>query len=302
MERVAIYCRLSKEDIDKLKKGDDSGSIQNQKTLLLDYAKKQNWSVYDVFSDDDYSGTDQSRPEWNRMIKAAKMRKFDIVLCKTQSRFTREVVIVEQYIHTLFPIWNIRFISIVDHIDTKIKGNKKARQINALINEWYVEDLSLNVRTVYKQKMKVGEYLGAYAPYGYKKDSKNKYKLVVDEEAANVVKDIFNMALEGKSIKAICDSLTSKGIIPPSLYKLKGTYSNEQHLKWSTTTVNRILHNEMYLGDMVQHKAEKLDYKSKKIIAIPKKDWIIVRNTHDAIIQKELFDEVQRVLDKRKKR
>ena len=132
--RVAIYCRLSEEDRNKQSETDDSNSIQNQKSMLLQYSLEHGWEVYNIYSDDDYTGSDRRRPEFNRLLEDAKNRKFDIVLCKTQSRFTRELELVEKYIHGLFPIWGIRFISIVDNADTANKGNKKSRQINGLVN------------------------------------------------------------------------------------------------------------------------------------------------------------------------
>lgn len=310
MDRVAIYCRLSKEDLYKLKKGDESGSIQNQKKVLIDYALKQDWSIYQIYCDEDYSGTDNERPEWNQMIKEAKAGQFDIILCKTQSRFTRDIEMVEKYFHTLFPLWNIRFVSVVDHIDTNAEGNKKVRQINALINEWYVEDLSKNIRAVYKRKMREGEYLGAYPPYGYMKDIHNKYKFIIDDEAATVVRYIFQAAMEGNSILSICTYLSKNEVPTPTQYKCmkyqdiqkdKSTINIKGCVKWSTTTVNRILHNEVYLGDMIQHKVEKLNYKSKKTIQVPKEEWIIVKNTHEAIIDKETFEQVQRLLLEKRK-
>ncbi len=140
--KAAVYCRLSEEDRNKQFETDDSKSIQNQKTMLLQYAMEQGWELYNIYSDDDYTGSDRRRPEFNRLLKDAEAHKFDIVLCKTQSRFTRELELVEKYIHGLFPIWGIRFISIVDNADTANKGNKKSRQINGLVNEWYLEDMS----------------------------------------------------------------------------------------------------------------------------------------------------------------
>ena len=140
--KAAIYCRLSEEDRNKQFETDDSNSIQNQKTMLIQYTVEQGWELYDIYSDDDYTGSDRKRPEFNRLLADAEKRKFDIILCKTQSRFTRELELVEKYIHGLFPIWGIRFISIVDNADTANKGNKKSRQINGLVNEWYLEDMS----------------------------------------------------------------------------------------------------------------------------------------------------------------
>lgn len=141
--KVAIYCRLSEEDRNKQHETDDSNSIQNQKSMLIQYVLEQGWEVYNIYSDDDYTGSDRRRPEFNKLLNDAEHRKFDIILCKTQSRFTRELELVEKYIHGLFPIWGIRFISIVDNADTANKGNKKSRQINGLVNEWYLEDNSI---------------------------------------------------------------------------------------------------------------------------------------------------------------
>lgn len=168
--KVAIYCRLSEEDRNKQHETDDSNSIQNQKSMLIQYVLEQGWEVYNIYSDDDYTGSDRRRPEFNKLLNDAEHRKFDIILCKTQSRFTRELELVEKYIHGLFPIWGIRFISIVDNADTANKGNKKSRQINGLVNEWYLEDMSENIRSVLTDRRKNGFHIGAFALYGYKKD------------------------------------------------------------------------------------------------------------------------------------
>lgn len=151
--KAAIYCLLSEEDRDK-RTGEDSVSIQNQKTMLTDYAISQGWEIYGIYSDDDYAGADRNRPEFKRLIEDARRRKFDIVLCKTQSRFTRELEIVEKYIHGLFPLWGIRFVSIVDGADTDIGGNKKSRQINGLINEWYLRTCRKTLRACLQRSVK----------------------------------------------------------------------------------------------------------------------------------------------------
>ena len=131
--KTAIYCRLSEEDRNKSNRNDDSISIQNQKSMLIQYAIDQGWEIYDIYSDDDYTGSDRNRPQFKRLLIDAQAQKFNIVLCKTQSRFTRELELVEKYIHGLFPVWGIRFVSIVDNADTENKGNKKSRQINGLV-------------------------------------------------------------------------------------------------------------------------------------------------------------------------
>ena len=185
--KVAIYCRLSEEDKNK-SDSVDSESIQNQKSMLIQFAMDRNWEIYNIYSDDDYTGADRNRPEFKKLLADAENRKFDVVLCKTQSRFTRELEMVEKYIHGLFPYWGIRFVSIVDNADTDNKGNKKSRQINGLINEWYLEDLSDNIKSVLTNKRKQGYYIGSTALYGYRKDPDKKGHLIIDEEAAEIVR------------------------------------------------------------------------------------------------------------------
>ncbi len=303
---AALYLRLSKEDIDKMNKGDDSESIKNQRLLLTDEAIKRGFVVGDVYSDDDYSGTDSTRPAFNRLIEDAKMKKFHVVLCKTQSRFTRDMEIAEKYIHRVFPLLGIRFIGVVDHVDTDIKGNKKARQINALVNEWYVEDLSENIKAVYQSKMRQGQYLGSFALYGYVKDSEDHHKLVIDEEAAEVVRKIYRYCLEGYGAQNICYKLQEEEILTPADYKRsKGMkfytplqsegYATKYRL-WSPTTVKKILTNEMYIGTLVQGRERKVSYKSKKVVAVPKEDWIRVPDNHEPIITKEDFYKAQEML------
>lgn len=308
MNKAAIYCRLSKEDQDKLKEGDDSVSIQNQKMLLIDYALENEFAVHDIYSDDDFKGFDRDRPEFNRMLIDAKLKKFDIIICKTQSRFTRDMELVERYIHGMFPLLGIRFIGVVDHVDTNIKGNKKARQINGLINEWYSEDLSENIRSVYRKKMEKGEFLGAFASFGYKKDPENKYRLIIDEPAAEIVRKIFSYSLQGYGNRQTCKKLQEEGIPTPCEYKA-ASGSRYQHSKkisystqygiWGANTIRRILTNRMYIGDMVQGRERKISYKSKKVVQVPKDEWIIVPNCHEPIIDKDTFELVQRLTQSR---
>ncbi len=308
-EKVAIYCRLSKEDEDKINKGDDSESIQNQKLLLVDYAMAQDWSVHKIYSDDDRKGFDRERPAFNQLLKDAENGLFNIVLCKHQSRFTRDMELAERYLNREFDSWGIRFVSIVDHVDTNIKGTKKARQINSLVNEWYSEDLSNSIKRVFESKMKAGKFLGAYACYGYIKDPKDKHKLIIDDEAASVVREIFRLYLQGNGSYKISAILTERGVPTPSTYKeLKGInlktpnsgkYSTTYGV-WALNTVRRILTNKMYLGHMVQGKEKKVSYKSKKVKAVPKDEHIIVENTHTAIIDEKTFYTVQSLMDKKR--
>lgn len=303
LERVAIYCRLSKEDRDKLQREDDSESIQNQKLLLTEYAYEHGYSIADYYCDDDYSGLDKNRPAFNRLIKDAKNNKFSVILCKNQSRFTRDMELVEHYIHGLFPLLGIRFVGIVDHVDTGDKGNKKSRQINGLINEWYCEDISDNVRSVLLAKMKDGQFIGSFAPYGYKKNPNNKNELLVNEETALVVKDIYSMFIDGKSIGQICETLDKKKIKTPLEYReaLKEREGKIPRV-WRKNTVREILLNQTYIGNLVQGKTYKESYKSRKQIVKPESEWIIIPKTHEAIIDEKTFYIAKSLIKENKRR
>jgi len=215
--------------------------------------------------------------------------------------------LVERYIHHDFLLWGIRFVAVVDNVDTDIKGNKKARQINGLINEWYLEDLSENIRMVFDHKRKSGQYIGGFPVYGYQKDPVDKNKLVVDPEPAEVVRRIFGFCLQGNGKQHIAHLLNDDGLPNPTKYKqMKGLgyvngFEKNDYGLWNRTSVGRILRNRMYLGDMVQGCRKKVSYKSGKILSLPKEEWIIVEGTHEAIIDRETFEAVGRMLDSRTK-
>lgn len=304
--KVAIYCRLSEEDRNKQFETDDSGSIQNQKAMLLQYAMEQGWELYNVYSDDDYAGSDRRRPEFNRLLQDAEQHRFDIVLCKTQSRFTRELELVEKYIHGLFPIWGIRFISIVDNADTANKGNKKSRQINGLVNEWYLEDMSDNIRSVLTNRRRNGFHIGAFALYGYQKDPDQKGHLIIDEEAAAVVREVFTLFSQGYGKTAIARMLNDRGIPNPTEYKrLHGLRYQQPKKKnstlWKYFAISAMLTNEIYIGNMVQGKYGSISYKTKQNRPRPKEEWYRVEGTHEPIIDRELWDRVQALVAQRAK-
>ncbi len=235
------------------------------------------------------------------MIEAAKQKKFQIILCKSQSRFTRDMELVEKYIHGLFPIWGIRFIAVADNADTEVKGNKKARQINGLVNEWYLEDLSENVRMVFDLKRKEGKYIGGFPIYGYRKDPADKNHIIPDPEAAEVVRQIYQWSLEGHGRQNIAYLLNQRGIPNPTRYKVERGWTCNHPVKndfglWNKVTVGRILSNEMYTGVMIQGRRRKVSYKSKVVIDTPESEWYRVEGTHEAIIDRATFEAVQRGL------
>ena len=306
MEKVAIYCRLSEEDRNKRFETDDSNSIQNQKAMLLEYAMEHSWEVYNIYSDDNYTGSDRNRPEFVRLLRDAEARRFDIILCKSQSRFTRELELVERYINGLFPIWGIRFVSLVDNADTANKGNKKSRQINGLVNEWYLEDMSENIRSVLTNRRKNGFHIGAFALYGYKKDPDQKGHLIIDEEAAAVVREVFTLFSQGYGKTAIARMLNDRGIPNPTEYKrLHGLRYQQPKRKnstlWKYSAISDMLVNEIYIGNMVQGKYGSISYKTKQNRPRPKEDWFRVTGTHEPIIDRELWDRVQAMVATRTK-
>lgn len=298
--RVGIYCRLSREDMEKSK--EFSESVENQKNMLVEYALSHNFIIYDVYIDDDFRGFDPTRPGFTRIIRDAAAGKIDIILCKSQSRFTRDMEMVERYIHGYFLEWGIRFISLTDNADTANQGNKKSRQINGLTNEWYSEDLSNNVKRVFRYKQENGLFIGAWAPYGYKKDPKEHNRLIVDPVAASVVKEIFRLSIEGYGVQSIADILTKKGVLTPSEYKKQQNLNvnyQRKYKEWSDNSVRMILNNPTYTGDLAQHKHQKLSYKSSKMVVLPKENWIVVPDTHEPIISKKDFALAQKKKEER---
>lgn len=300
---VALYVRLSKEDGDK----EESDSIKNQKDLLLNYVEtKLDLKVYGIFVDDGYSGTNFDRPGFEKMMDAVKSKNIDCVIVKDLSRLGRNYIEVGKYIEQIFPFMDIRFISVNDGLDSFDNPN----QINSiivpfknLINDEYCRDISMKIRSSFESKRKKGEFIGAFAAYGYLKSPENKNKLIVDEYAAGVVQDIFKWFLEGMSKLGIVSKLDELGMLPPLEYKksigLKlylPRVNDNMTPMWSVATITRILENELYIGNMVQKKTTIRSYKIKKQITLPKKDWIIVENTHEPIIEKEVFLKVQDLL------
>ncbi len=307
-KRAVLYLRLSKEDLHKIREGDDSASIKNQRLMLMEYALSMGYQITDVYSDDDESGLYDSRPGFERMMEDARLGKFNIVIAKSQSRFSRNMEHIEKYLHHDFPLLGIRFIGVADNADTENLGNKKARQINGLVNEWYCEDLSDNIRSVFKAKMKAGQFLGSSCPYGYRKDPKDHNHLLIDEYAASIVRRIFDLYLEGYGKGKIAAMLSAEGVLIPTRYKqevLGVSYSNSRLLPqtqaWSYQTIHTILGNPVYTGTLVQNKYNKLSYKDKRKVKMPKESWIIAENTHEPIIDKHTFALVQELSGQRTK-
>ena len=297
---VAIYIRLSREDGDK----EESDSVGNQRKLLTEYvAKKEDFILYDIYVDDGYSGTNFNRPSFQKMIADIEDGKVNCVVVKDLSRFGRDYIDTGRYLERYFPELGVRFISVTDSIDSMKQAYDMLLPIKNIFNEQYARDISKKIQATVKSKQKAGEFIGAFTSYGYKKSPVDKNKLVIDDYAADVVRRIFSLYIQGYGKQRIAKLLNSEGILCPAEYKkVNGeNYKNCNRLEsttyWSYSTINSILHREMYVGNMVQGtKHQRMRSKQKKM---PKEEWIIVENTHEPIIDKETWEKAQSLLQKR---
>lgn len=296
---AAFYIRLSCEDGDK----EESDSVGNQRKLLQEYIEKhEEFSLYDTYVDDGFSGTNFARPEFRRMIEDIKKRKINCVIVKDLSRFGRDYIETGKYLERKFPEWGVRFISVSDGIDSLKHVYDMMLPIKNIFNEQYARDISKKIHATVTTKQKAGEFIGAFASYGYNKSPQNKNALVVDEYAASVVRRIFDMYIQGYGKQKIARILTQEGILCPSAYKrLNGDNYNNHNYKddthWTYSTVNSILHKEIYTGNMVQGtKYQQMRGHQKRV---EKDQWIVVENTHEPIISKDIWDKAQSLLSKR---
>lgn len=300
--QAALYLRLSREDGDK----EESDSVVNQKELLTQFISLEpDVVVYDVYVDDGWSGTNFDRPDFIRMMTDIKAGKVNCVIVKDLSRFGRNYIDVGQYIEKIFPLLDIRFISVTDNLDS-VKSPHTMNTIMVpfknLINDEYCRDISNKVRSSLDMKRKQGKHIGSFACYGYKKDPEDHNHLVIDEEAAEVVRDIYRWYISGMSILSISQKLNAMGVPNPSSYKkmqglkYKNRYENISMGKWPDSSVRRILSNQMYIGNLVQGTLKIKSYKVQVAQRQDKEDWIIVENTHESIINKEDFETVQDLL------
>ena len=295
--RVGIYIRLSKEDEEK-EKYSESESVQNQRTLLMQYIKENKFNFVAEYVDDGVSGTSFDRPAFNKMIDDIEQGKINMVITKDLSRLGRNYVQSGYYTETYFPEHNVRYIAILDNIDTALdSANNDIAPFKSILNEMYAKDTSKKINSVLQSKRNNGEYLGT-APYGYKKDPENKYHLVIDEEAAEVVRTVFRMFLEGYGTMQIADYLSEQKIPIPSDYnkRNRGTKSISYGL-WPQSTVRFILSNEVYTGTVVQGKRKKISFKSTKFADAPDADRRRVRNMREAIVSKEDFERAKKILE-----
>lgn len=301
---VALYLRLSKDDGDESR--EESNSITNQRNLLRTFVKShEKMVVYDEYIDDGFSGANFQRPSFIRMIADMELGLIDCIITKDLSRFGRDYIEAGKYIQKIFPNYGVRFIAVNDNYDSATADQAEANlvlPVKNFVNDSYCRDISTKVRTSQHIKRLNGEYIGSFPVFGYKKDPDNKNRLIIDAEASEIIKMIFQWKLKGFSSKAIADKLNEFKIDSPLTYKkrkgskFKTSFNNSKDTKWTAASVGRVLSNPVYTGILEQGKTSRINYKLKKEVDKPKEDWIIVEGTHEAIISKEIFANVQRLL------
>lgn len=296
--KVGMYLRLSKED----ENTGQSESIVNQRDYITKFVLDRGWDLYKEYVDDGYTGTNFNRPAFQEMLEDIENGKINLVIVKDTSRLGRDYIGTGHYIEKYFPLKNVRFIAINDNIDTfnENNGNNQLTGFKGVINDMYSADISRKIRSTFNAKRQNGQFIGAFAPFGYIKDPNNKNKLIIDPEASLIVKRIFNMRVKGIGTEEIMRTLNNEKIPCPTVYKhLKGSkYKNVNivHNVWRAETIKWILTNPTYIGNIAQRKSERISYKVRKHKKLPKNKWIIVENTHEPIIDKETFETVQQLL------
>ena len=300
---TALYCRLSRDD----ELQGESNSITNQKEILKKYADENGFRNTKFFVDDGYSGTNFNRPGFQEMMEAVKAGQVAVIIVKDMSRLGRDYLGVGNFIEVVFPNANVRFIAISNGVDTeKEQGTEFAPFLN-IVNEWYAKDTSRKMRTVWKNKGESGKPLAPVPPYGYVKDPNNKNKWIIDEEAAQVVREIYRMYLGGLGSASIVRELEARGIPCMNAHKQKlrrdgNTEIAEKSMKWHKTRIAQILTRPEYKGCLVNFRTKKKSYKTKSYAYNPKSEWKMFEDAVPAIIDKESWDKVQelRRITKRK--
>ncbi|MBR1884203.1 MAG: recombinase family protein [Clostridia bacterium] len=299
--KVAVYVRLSVEDGVN---DDESSSITNQKKLVTEYLKGlNNVEIYDYYVDDGYTGTNFKRPEFNRMIGDIKDKKVNAVAVKDLSRLGRNHIQLGNYLENIFPLLNVKVISVNENQGkTNILeicesvNNSFYTNIKNLLNEEYSRDISQKVKSVIKTKREKGKCSYGLCAYGYLKDPNDIGHLIVDKKVSDIVKRIFNLYISGTSLNGIATILNKENILAPTVYRNPKLAIKK--IGWELPTIKLILRNEVYCGDLIQGKFKKASYKDKSIIRLPKEQWHIKENSHEAIITRDVFNKAQEILDK----
>lgn len=292
---TALYCRLSRDD----ELSGDSNSIVHQKEILSAYAEKRGFENTRFYVDDGYSGTNFNRPDFLRMMDDVNNGLVGTIIVKNMSRFGRDYIMVGYYTEIMLPQMDIRFIAVNDNVDSENQADNDFTPFRNIINEWYAKDTSKKIRSVLKAKGNSGKHLSVIPPFGYKKDPNDKEKWIIDEDAAQIVRKIYRLYLDGNTMGGIARMLTAEGIETPKLY---AENRGIKHYKaatypeiWSRISVEYILSNYEYTGSTVNFKTKRKSFKNKKQWIQSKEDWAVFEGTQEAIIDKETFETVQKM-------
>ena len=300
---TALYCRLSRDD----ELQGDSNSIRNQKAILQKYADDNGFTTTQFFVDDGYSGTNFNRPDWTRLMALVEDGQVGTIIVKDMSRLGRDYLKVGYYTEMIFPEADVRFIAINNGVDSASQQESDFTPFLNIINEWYAKDTSKKIRAVFKAKGQSGKSLATIPPYGYIKDPEDKNHWIVDEEAAEVVREIFHLCVSGYGPTKLANELQRRKILTPVEYaKSKGwsvrsVKQQDDPFAWDTSTVVRILERQEYIGNTVNFKTYRKSYKQKKTLRKDPSEWQVFEGTHEAIIDKETFAIVQRIRDGRRR-
>ena len=295
---AALYIRLSKEDESE----GPSQSVQNQESLLREFVQQHRLSVYDTYVDDGWSGTNFDRPSFQRMIADIEAKKVNMVITKDLSRLGRDYIMTGHYMERYFPEHRVRYISLLDGIDTGVDSTANdITPFRAIMNDMYAKDISKKIKSVKRDKQRKGQFIGGKPVYGYKMHPTEKNKIVIDEEVAPVVRRVFALALSGMSCRNIASLLNQEGIPTPATYAnlpvaKPGPYTG----LWSSERISDMLQNETYIGNMVQGRSVKISYKSKKCLKQDPANWVVVEGTHEPLVDAETFRKVRLLVNSRK--
>ena len=296
--RAALYIRLSKEDEHE----GPSESVSNQQSMLEAFVQQHRLTVFDTYVDDGWSGTNFDRPNFQRMIADIEAGRVNMVITKDLSRLGRDYILTGHYMERYFPERRVRYISLLDGIDTGVDSTANdLTPFRAIMNDMYAKDISKKISSVKRDKQRKGLFIGGKPVYGYKMHPTEKNRIVMDEGAAPTVRRVFGMALEGMSCRQIAVRLNAEGVPTPAAYAglpvaNPGPYTG----LWRSERISDMLQNETYIGNMVQGRTRKVSYKSKKCIKQDRRDWVVVEGTHEPIIDRETFDQVQRLIGSRR--
>ena len=296
---TALYCRLSNDDDLQ----GESNSITNQKNILKKYADENNFGNTAFYVDDGFSGTNFNRPDFMRMMEDVKSGKIGTIITKDLSRFGRDYLMTGQYIEMILPDYDVRYIAINDNVDT-LRSENEMMVFKNVFNDWYARDCSKKIKAVFKAKGQSGKPLTTIPPYGYKKSEADKNVWEIDEEAAEVVRRIFQLCIDGYGPTQIARILTEDKVLTPTAYaelKKSGNITCSKPYRWAQRTIADLLEKLEYVGHTVNFRTRKKSYKCKKKIENSKEDWAIFENTHEAIISKEDFDLVQELRKNKRK-